>query len=80
MRRRTVTSALWLLLAGCGGPTYLEMRPVDEVPPPPMGPKATAEEARGEVPPLRGLVDARRLVPPELIPPQPPPDPQPEFE
>jgi hypothetical protein len=39
------------------------------------GPPATPEELNGEVPPLRGLTDTIPLVPPELIPPEPPADP-----
>ncbi len=67
-------------LAGCGGPKMLEMKPVSKPKPVLTGPKATPEEVSGEVPALRPLIGARPLVPDEMVPPEPPPDPQPVFD
>ena len=67
-------------LAGCGGPKMLELKPVEKPKPVLTGPKATPEEVSGEVPALRPLIGARALVPEEMVPPEPPPDPQPVFD
>lgn len=73
----------WLLLAfvlgGCG-PTVLKVKMIEQKPKAETGPKPTPEELRQEVPPLRGLWQAEPLVPPKLIPPEPPPDPIPEAD
>jgi hypothetical protein len=77
-----VLPALLLALAACGGAKKLEGRVVQAAPPPAevTGPKASPEEVAGEVPALRGPLDAMPLVPPELVPPEPPADPEPTFE
>jgi hypothetical protein len=68
----------WLVcaatLVGCGGGRMAELKVVkpSHVA---AGPAATPEELSGEAPPLRGLADTIPLVPPELIPPEPPADP-----
>lgn len=67
-------------LAGCGGPKMLELKPVSKPKAVVTGPKATPEEVSGEVPALRPLIGARTLVPEEMVPPEPPPDPQPVFD
>ncbi|MCA9526761.1 MAG: hypothetical protein KC549_10765 [Myxococcales bacterium] len=75
--RIATTIALFALLgAACGGePRRLEMKKIETAPAMQLGPKATPEEANGEVPPLQGLVKAIALVPDKLVPPEPPPDP-----
>lgn len=73
-------AALLITVPGCAGPKRVEAQIVAPAAPPPTGPKATPEEVAGEVPPLRGLADAIPLVPPELIPPEPPADPDPGFD
>lgn len=74
--------AACLLIAfalGCGGTKLLEVKPLEESAPVVTGPKATADELAGTIPPLRTIVGARRLVPEKLVPPEPPPDPEPDF-
>lgn len=78
--------ARWLLLLlvlttlpGCLGYQQAELKAVRQTGPVASGPPATPEELNGEAPPLRGLADTIPLVPPELVPPEPPPDPQPSF-
>lgn len=68
---------LALLLCSCG-PTVVEVKMIDDRPKASAGPKATPEELREEVPPLRGLWQPDPLVPPKLVPPEPPPDPDPD--
>jgi hypothetical protein len=70
-----------LALAGCGGAREVELKVLknDGAATQP-GPAASKEEVAGEVPPLRGLADIRPLVSPEMIPPEPPADPDPGFE
>jgi hypothetical protein len=60
----------------------VEAKVVQEAPKPEelTGPKATPEEVSGQVPALRGPTAAIPLVPPELIPPEPPADPEPGFK
>lgn len=65
-----------LAAAACGGePRRLEMKKVKVEAPVEAGPKASPEEAAGEVPPLKGIVKAFALVPEKLVPPAAPPDP-----
>lgn len=68
-------------LAGCGGAREVELKVLkhDGSAAQP-GPAASKEEIAGDVPPLRGLADIRPLVSPEMIPPEPPADPDPGFE
>ncbi len=66
-------------LPGCIGYQQAELKAVRPTGPVASGPPATPEELNGEAPPLRGLADTIPLVPPELVPPEPPPDPQPSF-
>lgn len=73
----------FLLLVGagaCGGQREVALKAVSEAPAVTPGPPATPEELSGDMPPLRGLADVRPLVPPELIPPEAPPDPNPGFD
>jgi hypothetical protein len=68
-------------IASCTTKT-MEVRMVQEAPKAAevTGPKASPEEVAGEVPALRGPADALPLVPPELIPPEPPADPETSFD
>jgi hypothetical protein len=77
-----VLPALLLALSACGGAKKLEGRVVQSAPKPAevTGPKASPEEVSGDVPALRGPMDAQPLVPPELVPPEPPSDPEPTFD
>lgn len=73
---------LWFLatLAACGGQQEVALKVVAPDAPVSPGPAASKEELAGEVPVLRGLPDPKPLVPPELIPPEAPADPDPGFE
>ncbi|MEZ4471337.1 MAG: hypothetical protein R3F60_11160 [bacterium] len=75
--RIACTIALFALLgAACGGePVRLEVKRIQAAPVVQLGPRATPEEANGEVPPLQGLIKAIALVPDQLVPPEPPADP-----
>jgi len=64
---------------GCGGPREIALKTISTESAPQPGPPATQEERDGTVPPLRGLAELRLLVPPELVPPEPPADPDPGF-
>lgn len=66
-------------LAGCGGAREIALKPLKAESAAAPGPAATKEELAGEVPILRGLSEPHVLVPPELIPPEPPADPNPGF-
>ncbi len=71
----------WLLilcLFGCG-PQIAQVTVIQDAKKPVMGPKQSAEERDGNVPPLLAPVAGRPLVPPKLVPPEPPPDPEPVF-
>lgn len=74
-----VAGACLMATTSCGGQKIIEATRVETTEAPAVGPKATPEEVRGEVPALRPIVDALRLVPEELVPPEPPPDPEPVF-
>ncbi len=75
-------SALALLgaLFACGGQQEVALKVIAPDAPVSPGPAASKEELAGEVPVLRGLPDPKPLVPPELIPPEAPADPDPGFE
>ncbi len=64
------------LLALACGPQKLEVKMLDQRPGIRPGPKASPEEIREEVPPLRGLWAPAPLVPPKFVPPEPPVDPE----
>jgi hypothetical protein len=66
--------------SGCGGAREVALKTVAAESAPQPGPPATKEELDGTVPPLRGLADLELLVPPELVPPEPPSDPDPGFK
>lgn len=79
--RAILAAALLVTIgAGCGGPREIALKAVKAESAPAPGPAATKEELAGEVPVLRGLSDPHVLVPPELIPPEAPADPDPGFE
>lgn len=77
---KRILTLLLILGAGCGGPREIALKAVKNESAPAPGPAASKEELAGEVPVLRGLSDPRLLVPPELIPPEAPSDPDPGFE
>jgi hypothetical protein len=74
MKHRLCGLVCAVALVGCGGGRMAELKVV-KAKTVLAGPPATPEELNGEVPPLRGLTDTIPLVPPELIPPEPPADP-----
>lgn len=67
------------LLTACG-PTIITVQPIKPQRSVQAGPPQTAEERDGKVPPLRGLMQKRTLVPEQLVPPEPPADPTPQFD
>lgn len=74
--RYATWAILALSLAGCGGERQVSVKTRSVEPEAPtMGPKASPEEAKGEVPPLRSVAKAEELVPPKLVPPEAPADP-----
>ncbi len=79
MRASLIGALAAMMLGGCG-PTILKVKMIDQKPKTQTGPKPTPEELREEVPPLRGLWQAAPLVPPKFVPPEPPPDPNPEVD
>lgn len=76
----TVAGLALLTLTGCGSERQAALKAVSPGAPAAPGPAATPEEMAGSVPVLRGLSDPRPLVPPELIPPEAPSDPDPGFD
>lgn len=72
-------SLLLVLCGGCGGPREIALKSIKAESAPAPGPAASPEELAGDVPILRGLSDPHQLVPPELIPPEAPADPEPGF-
>lgn len=64
-----------LSVTACGPPPKVKIKAVAVDTGPVLGPKASAEEVEGTVPPLKGIVQGKRLVPDKLVPPEPPSDP-----
>lgn len=74
--RYVMLATIALTLAACGGERRVRVKTRSVAPTAPlMGPKASAEEASGEVPPLRSVIKGVVLVPPKLVPPEAPADP-----
>ena len=59
----------------CGPKPKVQVKAVAVDDGPVLGPKASAEEAEGTVPPLKGIAKGKLLVPDKLVPPEPPSDP-----
>lgn len=64
-----------LSMTACGPRPKVQIKTVAIDDGPVLGPKASAEEAEGTVPPLKGIVQGKPLVPDKLVPPEPPSDP-----
>jgi hypothetical protein len=74
-----VLGALALSQWGCG-PKIIHIQPIKAAQTVKAGPPQSKEERAGTVPPLRGIVQRRALVPESLVPPEPPADPSPTFD
>lgn len=76
VRARWLALALALsAVAGCGAPKKVTLKTRTVAAGPVLGPKASQEEIDGKVPPLKGMLGAKQLVPDKLVPPEAPPDP-----